>query len=57
MREKDKKEKSEEMTVSISPCGYDEIHDVWYKCSNCGSEYILESMKYCPDCGGKIDSP
>ena len=40
--------------VSISPCGYDEVHDIWYKCSNCGSEYILESMKYCPDCGGKL---
>ena len=43
------------MTNAIFECK-DELYADWYICEECECSYILDSFKFCPQCGKKINA-
>lgn len=42
--------------AQVEEVGQDTIEcAIFYKCKNCGNEYILQGNKYCSECGMLID--
>jgi len=44
-----------ENKIKVKAIGYGEEYSMWYECANCKCSDILQTFKYCPNCGKEID--